>query len=87
MICSSMCQMMKAKKMKNKNEFSALKLFISMLIAWAIVFVGAWASKGFSADFFVMPRFTIVLVVSVAGAIVIGPAIYGFLYIGRRHDK
>lgn len=73
--------------MKNKNEFSALKLFISMLIAWAIVFVGAWASKGFSADFFAMPRFTIVLVVSVAGAIVIGPAIYSFLYIGRRHDK
>lgn len=73
--------------MKNKNEFSALKLFISMLIAWAIVFVGAWAGKGFSADFFAMPHFVVVLVTSVAGAIVIGPAIYGFLYIGGKHDK
>jgi hypothetical protein len=34
-----------------------------------------------------MPRFVVVIVVSIAGAIVIGPAIYGFLYLGRNHEK
>lgn len=71
-------------KNKTQNSFSSKDLMISMLIAWVIVFVGAWASQGFSSDFFAMPRFAFVLIISLAGAVVIGPAIYGFLYIGRK---
>lgn len=70
-------------KNQNKNQISPAGLFLSMLIGWVIVFVGAWAGNGFSRDFFIMPRFVAVLIVSTAGAIIIGPAIYGFWYIGR----
>lgn len=72
---------------KPQNGFSSKDLMISMLIAWAIVFVGAWASQHFSSEFFAMPRFAFVLIISLAGAVVIGPAIYGFLYIGRKNGN
>lgn len=75
------------KKKKTPNSFSTKDLLISMLLGWLIVFVGAWAGTGFRASFFVMPRFVVVIIVSIAGAIVIGPAIYGFLYLGRNHEK
>lgn len=71
---------------KTQNNFSSKDLVISMLIAWVIVFVGAWAGTGFSSAFFIMPRFAFVLIISLAGAVVIGPAIYGFLYIGRKSN-
>lgn len=70
-----------------KNVFSTKELIISMVIAWVIVFFGAWAGKRFSIDFFAMPRFAFVLVLSFAGAVVIGPAIYGFLYVGKNSNK
>lgn len=71
---------------KPQNSFSSKDLIISMLIAWVIVFVGAWASQKFSMSFFAMPRFAFVLIISLAGAVVIGPAIYGLLYIGRKSN-
>lgn len=75
------------KKKKIPNSFSTKDLLISMLLGWLIVFVGAWAGTGFRASFLAMPRFVVVIIVSIAGAIVIGPAIYGFLYLGRNHEK
>ena len=68
----------------SQNQFSAWRLILSMVIAWVITFFAMWAARGFGQDFFIMPRFAFVLVLSVAGAIIIGPAIYGFLYIGRK---
>ncbi len=68
----------------SQNQFSPWQLILSMIIAWVITFFSMWAARGFSMDFFIMPRFAFVLVISVAGAIVIGPAIFGFLYIGRK---
>lgn len=68
----------------SQNQFSAWRLILSIVIAWVITFFAMWAARGFSQDFFIMPRFAFVLVLSVAGAIIIGPAIYGFLYIGRK---
>ena len=73
-------------KKNSQNNFSILGLIISLIIAWVITFCAMWASRGFSRDFFIMPRFAFVLVLSIAGAIIIGPAIYGFLYIGRKKD-
>lgn len=73
--------------MNNKNskpKFSGLNMLISILIGWAIFFFGAWACMKFSSEFFAMPRFIAVIIVSIAGAVVIGPAIYGFLYLGRK---
>lgn len=72
------------KDKNTQNQFSVWGIILSMLIAWVITFISMWASRGFSMDFFIMPRFAFVLVLSVAGAIIIGPAIYGFLYIGRK---
>lgn len=72
------------KKENTQNQLSVWGIVLSMLIAWVITFFSMWASRGFSMDFFIMPRFAFVLVLSVAGAIIIGPAIYGFLYIGRK---
>lgn len=69
---------------KSKPKFSWLNMLISILIGWAIFFFGAWACMKFSLEFFAMPRFIAVVIVSVAGAVVIGPAIYGFLYLGRK---
>ncbi|MEK3608612.1 hypothetical protein AAA441_09525 [Lactobacillus crispatus] len=71
--------------MNNKNskpKFSGLNMLISILIGWAIFFFGACMK--FSSEFFAMPRFIAVIIVSIAGAVVIGPAIYGFLYLGRK---
>lgn len=68
----------------SKPKFSGLYMMISMLIGWAIFFFGAWACMKFSLEFFVMPRFIAVVIVSIAGAVVVGPAIYGFLYLGRK---
>lgn len=68
----------------SQNQFSAWRLILSIVIAWVITFLAMWAARGFGKDFFIMPRFAYVLVLSVAGAITIGPAIYGFLYIGRK---
>lgn len=68
----------------SQNQFSAWQLILSMIIAWVITFFSMWAARGFGRDFFIMPRFVFVLVLSVAGAVIIGPAIYGFLYIGRK---
>ncbi len=68
----------------SQNKFSAWRLILSMVIAWVITFFAMWAARGFGQDFFIMPRFAFVLVLSVAGAIIIGPAIYGLLYIGRK---
>lgn len=73
--------------MNNKNskpKFSGLNMLISILIGWAIFFFWAWACMKFSSEFFAMPRFIAVIIVSIAGAVVIGPAIYGFLYLGRK---
>lgn len=73
--------------MNNKNskpKFSGLNMLISILIGWAIFFFGAWACMKFSSEFLAMPRFIAVIIVSIAGAVVIGPAIYGFLYLGRK---
>ena len=69
---------------KSQTKFSGKKMVLSMLIGWAIFFFGAWAGMKFSAEFFIMPRFIVVLIISLAGAVVVGPAIYGFLYIGRK---
>lgn len=68
----------------SQNQFSPAGLIISIVIAWVITFFAMWAARGFGKDFFIMPRFAFVLVLSVAGAVIIGPAIYGFLYIGRK---
>ncbi len=73
--------------MSNKNlkpKFSIWSMLISILIGWLIFFFGAWACLKFSLEFFVMPRFAFVLVISIAGAVVLGPAIYGLLYLGRK---
>ena len=73
--------------MSNKNlkpKFSIWSMLISILIGWLIFFFGAWTCLKFSLEFFVMPRFAFVLVISIAGAVVLGPAIYGLLYLGRK---